>query len=129
MSVCEEQRRYRFRHDASMIQSNSPLPSMLFPSLPLQTSAAERHSSLTLMFISRCLGGTLASLTNQRQNQFHSHQYVTFAACLSVQSPFCEHSLNTDLARDNVLLATPAGSKRSIGGANHVGRASFFPSI
>lgn len=67
-------------------------------------------------------------MTNQRQTQFRSPQYVTFGACLSVKSPFREHSLNTDLAGDNVLLATPAGSERSVTGANPVCRASFSPS-
>lgn len=62
-------------------------------------------------------------MTNQRQNQFRSPQYVTFGACFSVKSPFREHSLNTDLAGDNVPLATPA-----ITGANPVCRASFSPS-
>lgn len=129
MSACEEQRRYRFFPDASMIQSNSPLSVDALSFTP-GTNERDGASLLTHTDVFIPLSQWHACQCDKSATKSVSYcQYVTFEACLSVQSLFHEHLLNTDLARDNVLLATPAGSECSTAGANHVCRASFFSSI
>lgn len=77
------------------------------PSSPRHTCQCDKSATKSASFSSIC------------------HVWSLF---ISQESFSREHLLNTDLAHDNVLVATLAASERSITGADPVCRASFSPS-